>query len=68
MLSVRKQNCCDYYANVSLSRRAKENDLCVKSYRITASVTEGGKLLQTTDLLKEYSVVLYDTLQFNRVL
>lgn len=46
LLSVRKQNCCHYYANVSLSRGAKENDLCVKSDRITAGVIEGGKYYQ----------------------
>lgn len=43
LLSVRKQNCCDKYANVSISRGAKENDLWVKSDRNTAGVTESGK-------------------------
>lgn len=43
LLSLRKQNCCDKYANVSISRGAKENELWVKSDRNTAGVTEGGK-------------------------
>lgn len=30
LLSAKKQNCCDNYANVSISRGAKENDLWMK--------------------------------------